>query len=416
MKIAPLLRALDARGWDSTLVHTGQHYDKEMSAAFFDDLDIREPAVNLGVGSGTHATQTAAVLTGMERVLQDVRPDLLVVVGDVNSTVAAALAAVKLHIPVAHVEAGLRSGDRRMPEEINRILTDQLSALCLTPSRDGNENLHREGIERVPRALRGQHHDRFAALLGGAARTRPRTLKKFGVTPGGYGLVTLHRPSNVDDAATLSGILDALETIGSELPLVVHQCPAVWGSPSGGTGRAILPPPPPICPDCVVRGVPTELAPRPWGRHDRPAWGVTRDNLRLAGASGSVVVRALGFGVRTGAADTSPLWRGLLRPPSSKTPRTLWRGLRTARIALNPLVRPRPESVEALSRFLRLAERHDEVVGLFLVPLASTTRAAMRASPKHADYVETYRAVVESVVGEYDVALVDAVDPVDLGS
>jgi len=282
MKIAPLLRALDARAWDSTLVHTGQHYDKEMSASFFDDLDIREPDVNLGVGSGTHATQTAAVVTGMERVLQDVRPDLLVVVGDVNSTVAAALAAVKLHIPVAHVEAGLRSGDRRMPEEINRILTDQLSALCLTPSRDGNENLHREGISESRVRFVGNIMIDSLHFSAGRADSAT-TLKKFGVTPGGYGLVTLHRPSNVDNAATLSGILDALETIGSELPLVVHQCPAVWGSPSGGTGRAILPPPPPICPDCVVRGVPTELAPRPWGRHDRPAWGVTRDNLRLAG-------------------------------------------------------------------------------------------------------------------------------------
>ncbi len=224
MKIAPLLRAMDGRGWESTLVHTGQHYDHEMSASFFRDLDIRTPDVNLGVGSGSHATQTAAVLTGMERVLQDINPDLLVVVGDVNSTVAAALAAVKLHIPVAHVEAGLRSGDRRMPEEINRLLTDQLSALCLTPSRDGNENLRREGIAESRIHFVGNIMiDSLHFSVGRADASA--TLSKFGVDPGRYGLVTLHRPSNVDHPATLAGILDALEQIGTELPLLFPAHP-----------------------------------------------------------------------------------------------------------------------------------------------------------------------------------------------
>ncbi len=224
MKIAPLLREMDGRGWDNTLVHTGQHYDEDMSASFFHDLDIRAPDVNLGVGSGTHATQTAAVLTGMERVLEDVRPDLLIVVGDVNSTIAAALAAVKLHIPVAHVEAGLRSGDRRMPEEINRILTDQLSALCLTPSRDGDENLLREGI--------GEDRIRFVgnimidSLHYSVHRAdKAGTLARYGVSRGEYGLVTLHRPSNVDHAGTLSGILDALERIAEDLPLLFPAHP-----------------------------------------------------------------------------------------------------------------------------------------------------------------------------------------------
>lgn len=224
MKIAPLLRALDARGWTNTLVHTGQHYDREMSASFFDDLDIRAPDENLGVGSGSHATQTAAVLVGMEDVLLRLRPDLVVVVGDVNSTVAAALAAVKLHIPVAHVEAGLRSGDRRMPEEINRILTDQLSALCLTPSRDADVNLAREGIEASRIHFVGNIMiDSLRYSVGRA--DAPLTLRRQGVAAGEYGLVTLHRPSNVDDPDTLAGILDALETIGRERPLLFPAHP-----------------------------------------------------------------------------------------------------------------------------------------------------------------------------------------------
>ncbi len=130
MKIAPLLRAAQSEpGWTNVLVHTGQHYDEGMSASFFRDLGIREPDESLGVGSGSHAEQTANVLTAIERVIEERRPDLVIVVGDVNSTLAAALAAAKMQVPVAHVEAGLRSGDRRMPEEINRILTDQLAAL-----------------------------------------------------------------------------------------------------------------------------------------------------------------------------------------------------------------------------------------------------------------------------------------------
>lgn len=225
MKIAPLLRVMDARdGWDNVLVHTGQHYDAEMSGSFFTDLDIRQPDINLGVGSGSHATQTAAVLTGMEQVLQDAQPDLLVVVGDVNSTVAAALAAVKLHIPVAHVEAGLRSGDRRMPEEINRILTDQLSALCLTPSRDGNVHLEQEGIG--PERVHFVGNIMIDSLHYSVGRSdADSTLARLGVEPRGFGLVTLHRPSNVDDPATLTGILHALDEIGRELPLLFPAHP-----------------------------------------------------------------------------------------------------------------------------------------------------------------------------------------------
>jgi UDP-N-acetylglucosamine 2-epimerase (non-hydrolysing) len=225
MKIAPLLRVLDARpGWENVLVHTGQHYDHQMSASFFRDLDMREPDVNLGVGSGSHGAQTAAVLSGMETVLNDHRPDLLVVVGDVNSTVAAALAAVKLLIPVAHVEAGLRSGDRRMPEEINRILTDQLAALCLTPSRDADENLAREGIG--PDRIRFVGNIMIDSLLASVRRAdAPAILAEHGVEPRGYGLVTLHRPSNVDEPHVLEGILRALDEIARERPLLFPAHP-----------------------------------------------------------------------------------------------------------------------------------------------------------------------------------------------
>ena len=220
MKVAPVLRALDARkGFRSTLVHTGQHYDAYMSASFFEDLGIRPPDVNLGVGSGSHAEQTAAVMTALEPYLAAAPPDLVLVVGDVNSTLAAALTAAKLNIPVAHLEAGLRSGDRSMPEEINRVLTDQLAELCLTPSRDGDANLLREGIpgERIhfvgnvmidtlvwhlPRA-------RELAVPAGMALERGR-----------YVVVTLHRPSNVDQKDRLLGIVEALDEIAAKVPVI----------------------------------------------------------------------------------------------------------------------------------------------------------------------------------------------------
>jgi UDP-N-acetylglucosamine 2-epimerase (non-hydrolysing) len=225
MKIAPLLRSMDARqGWTNILVHTGQHYDRDMSGSFFRDLDIREPDLNLGVGSGSHAAQTAAVLTGMESALEQFDPDLLIVVGDVNSTVAAALAAVKLHIPVAHVEAGLRSRDRNMPEEINRLLTDQLSALCLTPSREGSDNLHREGI--ADDRIHFVGNIMIDSLLFSLERADTAgALKRHELEPDRYGLVTLHRPSNVDDPETLRGIVEALDEIGRDLPLLFPAHP-----------------------------------------------------------------------------------------------------------------------------------------------------------------------------------------------
>jgi UDP-N-acetylglucosamine 2-epimerase (non-hydrolysing) len=225
MKVAPVLRALEGRdGVRSLLVHTGQHYDAAMSQAFFQELGIPEPDVHLGVGSGTHGKQTAGILSGMEDVLLERRPDMVMVVGDVNSTVAAGLAAAKLQIPVAHLEAGLRSRDRRMPEELNRLLTDQLSDLCLTPSRDGDANLLAEGIgpERI-RFVGNVMIDTLERIL---PQVRGRTpAGSEGLHPGGYVAVTLHRPSNVDDRETLSGIFHALEGIAEQVPVVFPMHP-----------------------------------------------------------------------------------------------------------------------------------------------------------------------------------------------
>jgi len=210
-KIAPLIRALRRRSEPlrPVLVHTGQHYDYAMSQVFFEDLELPPPDHHLGVGSGTHAAQTGQVLVRMEALLAERRPALVVVVGDVNSTLAAALAAAKLGVPVAHVEAGLRSFDRTMPEEINRILTDRLSTLLFATEQAAVENLRREGFDDRGAHLCGNvmadellHHRRRIDERRAAAR--------LGLARRGYGLVTLHRPSNVDDAAALRRVLAVL--------------------------------------------------------------------------------------------------------------------------------------------------------------------------------------------------------------
>src|SRR5688572_14276111 len=220
MKVAPVLRALDARRrFRSILVHTGQHYDERMSEAFFGDLGIRPPDANLGVGSGSHGEQTAAVITALEPYLAAQPPDLMLVVGDVNSTLAAALTAAKLGVPVAHLEAGLRSGDRSMPEEINRVLTDQLAELCLTPSPDGDENLLREGISAARIHFVG--NVMIDSLLWHLPRARELAAPTaLGLERGRYVLVTLHRPSNVDRREVLVEIVAALEEIAARVPVV----------------------------------------------------------------------------------------------------------------------------------------------------------------------------------------------------
>lgn len=221
MKVAPLLRALeDSKDWCTVrFVHTGQHYDPLMSDAFFRDLGMRQPDLSLGVGSGTHAEQTAAVMVAYERACLADQPDWTVVVGDVNSTMACALAAKKLLVNVAHMEAGLRSGDRTMPEEINRIVTDAVSDLLWTPSADGDRNLLREGVpaERIER-VGNIMIDAFEMLRPAIEGCRSAAAR--GLEAGRYAVVTLHRPSNVDDLQALSRVLACLGAVSRALPVV----------------------------------------------------------------------------------------------------------------------------------------------------------------------------------------------------
>ncbi len=237
MKVAPLLRALEAcEDWCKVrFVHTGQHYDPLMSDAFFRDLGMRQPDVSLGVGSGTHAEQTAAVMVAYERACRDDRPDWTVVVGDVNSTMACALAAKKLLVNVAHLEAGLRSGDRTMPEEINRLVTDAVSDLLWTPSADGDENLLGEGvppesIERVGNIM----IDAFEMLR--PAIEASASPAAHGLEGSHYAVVTLHRPSNVDDPDALSEVLSCLGAVSRSLPVVFPVHPRTRKSLDGMQG------------------------------------------------------------------------------------------------------------------------------------------------------------------------------------
>jgi UDP-N-acetylglucosamine 2-epimerase (non-hydrolysing) len=225
MKAAPVIRAL--KGRDSvfqTLVHTGQHYDANMSDVFFQQLDMPAPDINLGVGSGSHAQQTAEIMKRFEPVVAERKPDLLLVYGDVNSTVATALVCAKMSVPIGHVEAGLRSFDRTMPEEINRLLTDQIADLLFTPSADGDENLLREGvapdkIHRVGNVM----IDSLVRLLSVAETSTIVT--DLNLRAGNYGLVTLHRPSNVDNPRTLASIMDALHEISRDVTLIFSVHP-----------------------------------------------------------------------------------------------------------------------------------------------------------------------------------------------
>lgn len=220
MKIAPLYHALKKSSWaEPLIVHTGQHYDINMSDAFFTDLNLPAPHAHLGIGSGSHAEQTGQVMIAYEKLIMETRPDLTVVVGDVNSTVAASFAAVKLGVKVAHLEAGLRSFDRTMPEEINRIVTDAIADLLWTPSPDGDSNLLREGVspERIER-VGNIMIDSFEMMR--TKIERDRTVDRFGLTPLSFGVVTLHRPSNVDNPAILKDLCLAMTRIAEQIPLV----------------------------------------------------------------------------------------------------------------------------------------------------------------------------------------------------
>ncbi|MFL6373910.1 MAG: non-hydrolyzing UDP-N-acetylglucosamine 2-epimerase [Pyrinomonadaceae bacterium] len=226
MKIAPIYAEMRRRSdtFLPKIVHTGQHYDAAMSDAFFTDLGMPEPDIHLGVGSGSHAVQTARIMTAFEPVVLDEKPDWVVVVGDVNSTIACALVCAKLGVRVAHVEAGLRSRDRAMPEEINRILTDAISDLLLTTSQDADENLRSEGIAKEKiRFVGNVMIDSLMQHLKLSDRSTVREDLEINATD--YAVVTLHRPSNVDDESMLSGILDALVDISSRMPVIFPAHP-----------------------------------------------------------------------------------------------------------------------------------------------------------------------------------------------
>jgi UDP-N-acetylglucosamine 2-epimerase (non-hydrolysing) len=226
MKVAPIVEAMKRREREFTplVVHTGQHYDASMSDAFFSDLDLPQPDVYLDVGSASHAAQTAAVMERFEPVVLEHRPDWVLVVGDVNSTLACALVCVKLGVKVAHVEAGLRSRDRTMPEEINRLLTDQIADLLFTPSADANENLLAEGIPDARIRLVG--NVMIDSLYKHLERSRQSRIgERLGLTEKTYAVLTLHRPTNVDNPVVFGRILDALEVISEQLPIVVPVHP-----------------------------------------------------------------------------------------------------------------------------------------------------------------------------------------------
>ena len=219
VKAAPMSRALRQRHHE-ILVHTGQHYDDNMSASFFRDLDIPEPDIDLGAGSGSHAEQTARMLTGIELILDREKPDWLLVYGDTNSTVAGALAAAKMHVRIAHVEAGLRSFNRRMPEEINRVVTDHLSALLLCPSEVAARNLAAEGITRGVEVVGDIMAD---TLLGAAARADcSEILARHDLAPRGYYLATVHRAENTDAPMRLAAIIGALADLGRPILFPAH--------------------------------------------------------------------------------------------------------------------------------------------------------------------------------------------------
>ena len=226
IKIAPIMTEMASSGgiFEQILVHTGQHYDEEMSQVFFDELEIPRPDVSLGVGSGSHGEQTAKIMLAFEPVLLEQCPDLVLVVGDVNSTLACTLVATKLGFPVAHVEAGLRAFDRTMPEEINRLLTDQVASLLFTTERSAKENLIREGVEEERIHFVGN------VMIDTLLVQKERALEmdvvaKYGLSTQGFGLLTLHRPSNVDKGEVLTGILDSLEEIQRDIPILFPAHP-----------------------------------------------------------------------------------------------------------------------------------------------------------------------------------------------
>jgi UDP-N-acetylglucosamine 2-epimerase (non-hydrolysing) len=244
MKIKPVMDALERRGAQVVLVHTGQHYDEAMNDVFFRDLGLRPPDRSLGVGSGSHATQTGRVMAAFEPLLADLAPDAVVVVGDVNSTLACSLVTAKAGPLLAHVEAGLRSRDWSMPEEVNRVVTDRLSDHLFAPSPDAAANLRAEGCREDQIHVVG--NVMIDSLLANLDRARAGgTLRRYGLRAREYGLVTVHRPANVDDPAVLSGLLKALGEVAARLPLLLPVHPRTAGRLAGlgvPAGLRLIPP------------------------------------------------------------------------------------------------------------------------------------------------------------------------------
>jgi len=241
MKAAPLIREFKRRRrFDWVLVHTGQHYDENMSRVFFEDLELPEPDIHLGVGSGSHAEQTARIMIAFESIVARERPDLVIVVGDVNSTLACSLVGAKALVPVAHVESGLRSFDLAMPEEINRMVTDVLSRFCFTTSPEAETNLLREGVK--PDRIFFVGNIMIDSLLFYLAKAeRSRILDELGAAPGEYVLVTLHRPSNVDESGVFAGIMQALAGLARSIPVIFPVHPRTRKTIESARGAIEIP-------------------------------------------------------------------------------------------------------------------------------------------------------------------------------
>jgi len=229
IKAAVVSLALRSAGSSGTLVDTGQHYDQQMSAVFFEELHLPAPTYSLGIGSGTHGDQTGRMLAAIERVLIDEQPDQVLVYGDTNSTLAGALAAAKLHIPVAHVEAGLRSFNRRMPEEVNRVLTDHVLKLLFTPTQRANDNLAREGVVEGVHCVGDVMYD-VALRCANVAEQKSDILQRLELTTASYILATIHRAENTDDRTRLQAIFEGLAKASSEMPIVLPLHPRTRGA------------------------------------------------------------------------------------------------------------------------------------------------------------------------------------------
>lgn len=225
IKASPVSKALRAAGCDEVLVHTGQHYDHAMSQVFFEELGIPEPDLNLGIGSGSHGVQTAGMLIGIEKAIQEYAPDWVLIYGDTNSTLAAALAAVKLHVPVAHIEAGLRSFNRRMPEEINRIVADSVSTLLFAPTKEAVDNLTREGVPGDRVLLSGDVMYDAALMHGDRADRQSTILDQLQLRAGQFILATIHRAENTDDPDRIRTIIEAFTDVSNGIPVIMPLHP-----------------------------------------------------------------------------------------------------------------------------------------------------------------------------------------------